>query len=130
MKLTLSTIVFFLTISLSKVAHGFDGTIFKFYCQQDNIEIGSTTQHTFISRVFSVESRYARYCYEANLLAEQDKFFNYLAREYDHLDLKHIPAKCFCFQSRTQAYVYYKQKLQKLRSTQKIKLYLIRTFPN
>jgi hypothetical protein len=130
MKITLFIIATFLALSVSSKAHGFDGSEFKFYCQQDDLERETKIQHTFISRIFTVKSRYARYCYEANLLAQQDKFYNYLAREYDHLNLNHFPGNCYCFPTKAAANVNYKRKLQKLRSTPDIKLYLIRTFPN
>jgi hypothetical protein len=130
MKNLLSRLAILCSLFLYANGHAATGGNFQFFCQQDNTENETKTQHIFISRIYSVKSRYATHCYETNHQAQQDKFYNYLAREYDHLDLNHTPSKCFCFEKKSQANLFYRSNIQDLRNTPDIKLYLIRTFPN
>lgn len=115
---------------LKGVALADDAMTFEFYCQQDNQDTQLDKKYSFISKIFTVKARYADHCYEANLKAYENKFENYLTREYDHLNLGNGIATCFCFETEQLASKAYRTKINNLRSTPDLKLYLIRTFPN
>jgi hypothetical protein len=129
-KQTLFTILTLLALIDAVYASKDNSRSFQYYCQQNSQDTQSQKKYTFISNIFTVNPRYANYCYEANLKRHENKFENYLSREYDHLNIENGIATCFCFKMRSSAIKNYRINVNRLRSTSELKLYLIRTFPN